>query len=139
MLSAIREEFGSGGNVILYEEGRAYGNDVGVNYSNTLGLEFTRSNLPEVLSLYQALGWFKLESVRQNKPEKSLTIRASACFECDGSKSDGPYSHFVRGHLGGAMTAILGEEMTCEETKCLAAGGQVCEFLISPAKRSREA
>jgi predicted hydrocarbon binding protein len=135
MLSAIRKEFGSGGNVILYEEGRAYGKDVGANYANRLGPGFVRSNIAEVLNLYQALGWFKLEGVRQNKREKSLTIRASGCFECEGSESNGPCSHFVRGHLGGAMTAIFGEEMTCEETRCVAAGGQVCEFLISPAKR----
>jgi predicted hydrocarbon binding protein len=134
MLSVIRKEFGSGGNVILYEEGRAYGKSVGADYLSRLGLKLVESNLPNVMNLYQALGWFKLERVRQNRREKSLTIRVSGCFECEGSKSAVPYSHFVRGHLSGAMTAIFGREMTCEETRCVAAGGQVCEFLIGPTK-----
>lgn len=135
MLSVIRKELGSGGNVILHEEGRAYGKGVGANYGNWLGLKFVRSHLPKVLNLYQALGWFKLEGARQNKREGSWTIRVSGCFECEGSKSNGPYSHFVRGHLSGTMTAIFGREMICEETKCVAAGDPVCEFLISPATK----
>lgn len=132
MLAAVRKEFGSGGDVIVYNEGRSYGKDVGAYYNNELGVEFVRSNLLSVLKLYQALGWFKIEEMERNQGGRSAVLRVSECFECEGKTSPKPYSHFVRGHLGGSLSAYLGEDLECEETKCIAVGSRFCEFSLKP-------
>lgn len=135
MLTAMRRQFGTGGNVMLYQEGLFYGKDEVADYIKRLGFGFARSNLKDVLMVYQALGWFKLEGVDQNEQDRTVTIRTSGSFECEGAKSLGPYSHFMRGCLSGGLTTILGEEMLCKETKCIAAGDQYCEFVLMPKAR----
>lgn len=132
MLAATRKRFGTGGESMVYEEGHGYGRDVWAYYVARLGAGFVRSNLQEVLKLYQAVGWFKLEGVDRNDRDRTVIIRTSGNFECEGAKSSDPYSNFVRGHLCGGFTAIMGEEMACEETECVAAGGQRCEFVLRP-------
>jgi predicted hydrocarbon binding protein len=132
MLSSVRKQFGSGGDVIIYEEGRAYGLDVWADYVRRLGAGFLRSNLQETMKIYQALGWFRLESVDQSLRDGSITIRTSDSFECEGVKSEGPHCQFVRGHLSGGLTTIMGEEVACKETKCIAAGDKYCEFVLRP-------
>jgi predicted hydrocarbon binding protein len=132
MLSSVRKEFGSGGDVIVYQEGRSYGSDVGAHYLKRLGSDFVRSNLFEVLQLYQALGWFKLEALDLNLSDHMVTVWTSGCFECEDRKSPKPYSHFVRGHLEGSVSAFLGERLECDEVKCIASGDQFCEFVLKP-------
>jgi predicted hydrocarbon binding protein len=132
MLAAVRKQFGSGGDVIVYEEGRSYGKDVASYYLDLLGKYFVRSNLPYVLKLYQALGWFRLDDAVQSKRDSTITISTGGCFECEGVTSPRPYSQFVRGHLGGAISVFLGEELRCEESKCTAKGDKSCEFLLKP-------
>jgi predicted hydrocarbon binding protein len=132
MLASVRKEFGSGGEVIIYEEGRVYGNDVAVDYAERLGADLIRSNFSDVLKLYTALGWFKLEGLDENRQNGTVTMQTSGCFECEGRKSQRPYSHFVRGHLGGFLSVLLGEELECEEVRCIAKGDRFCEFKFKP-------
>jgi predicted hydrocarbon binding protein len=132
MLAAVRKRFGTGGESIIHEEGQGYGRDAWTHYVTMLGSGFLRSNLQDVLKLYQALGWFKLEGVDWNDTDRSVTVRTRGNFECEGAKSSSPYSHFVRGHLAGGLTAIMGKEMACEETKCIAVGDEYCEFVLRP-------
>ncbi|MDV3244087.1 MAG: hypothetical protein LYZ66_02780 [Nitrososphaerales archaeon] len=130
MLDKMREKFGTGGEVIIYEEGFVNGKESLADFAARVGAGFMRSNLRDVLKMYQALGWFKLEGVDQSERDRTVTMRTSGSFECEGRKSTKPYSHFVRGQLCGALTAILGEEMECEEVKCIAMGDQRCEFVL---------
>ena len=139
MLASVRKKFGTGGDVIIYEEGRAYGHDVWADYSKRLGSEFLLSHLRETMDIYQALGWFKLEDVCQNPQDGSITVRTKENFECEGAMSRSPYSHFVRGHLSGGLTAITGEEVACEETRCIAVGDKCCEFILTPRPRANGA
>lgn len=132
MMETIRKEFGSGGNVIIYEEGKAYGKDVGAEYLQRLGGDFVASNLADVLKLYQALGWFRVEAVEADRSSGKVLLRTSENFECAGSESKVPLSHFVRGHIAGSLTTYMGKEMACEETSCIAAGDKYCEFSVTP-------
>jgi len=131
ILRRFREKFGSVGEAILYDEGYAYGKDVGEDYARRLGTGFARANLQEVLEMYETAGWFRLEGVERCERYGLITIRAGENFECEGAQSGGPYSQFVRGHLSGGLTAIMGRETACEETKCIAAGDQSCEFVLN--------
>lgn len=132
MLSKMREKFGTGGEVLLYEEGYNWGKETWEDFAGALRTGFARSNLDVILKLYQALGWFKLEGVEHDRQSHLVNVRTSSNFECEGEKSLRPHSDFVRGHLCGALTAILGEEMVCEETRCTAAGDRLCEFSLRP-------
>ena len=131
MLGTVNEQFGSGGNVILYEEGLSYGKDVGSEYLLNLGSDFVGSNLPEVLKLYQALGWFRLAKAKVDPESGTVIVQAEENFECNGADSRVPHSHFVRGHLEGMVTTWLGKPMECKETYCIAKGDKYCEFVIS--------
>lgn len=133
MFNRVREAFGSGGEVIIFEEGFAYGNESWKDLVESVGRDFARSHIKEMLMIYQAVGWFRLEGVELGK-EGTVTMRAAQNFECEGAKSTSPRSHFVRGHLAGSLTAIMGERMSCEETKCVAKGDPFCEFTLTPEK-----
>ena len=132
MLSTVNEQFGSGGNVILYEEGLSYGKETGSEYMAKLGADFIVPNITEVLKLYQALGWFKIGKAHFEAPEWTLTVQAEENFECMGVDSRVPHSHFVRGHLEGVVITWLGRPMECRETLCVAKGDKVCEFVVAP-------
>ena len=132
MLSAVNERFGSGGNVILYEEGVAYGREVGQDYLLKLGGDFVASNVDDVIMLYQALGWFRVEGVKIDPSTSSVVVSAAENFECAGAESRVPHSHFVRGHLAGVLTIMLGRPMECREGLCVAKGDKTCEFTLTP-------
>lgn len=137
MLGAVRTRYGSGGNFILYEEGRSYGKDIAGEYLVKLGADFVVSNIAEVLKLYQALGWFRVEGVKADVKGGNVTIRALDSFECVGGEARVPLSQFVRGHLEGALTTWLGREMECEEKHCIATGEKYCEFVLHPKGSSK--
>jgi predicted hydrocarbon binding protein len=135
MFEMIRKKFGTGGETIVFDQGFAYGKATWADVTVKFGPGFARSNLRLVLKLYQALGWLRLEGIEWDEGSRSVTIRTSGSSECEGRKSSAPYSQFVRGHLSGALTAILGKETTCKETRCIAAGDQLCEFVSTPKAR----
>ena len=131
ILRKLRERFGAEGERILYDEGHACGKEVGVDYTRRLGVGFARANLLDVFEMYETARWFRLEGVERFKRYGVVTVRTRESFECEGARSSRPYSQFLRGHLSGGLTAILGKEMACEETKCVAAGDENCEFVLS--------
>jgi predicted hydrocarbon binding protein len=131
MLRNVKAQFGSGGNVILYEEGRSYGKDVGGEYVLALGGDFLSRHTAEALKLYQALGWFRVAKVREDE-DGSLTVQAEDNFECSGRDTKAPNSHFVRGHIEGVITAWTGRPMECREVRCAATGDECCEFVLTP-------
>lgn len=132
MLANVMEEFGSGGSVILYEEGKSYGKEVASEYARTLGGEFISANLAEVLKLYQALGWFRVESAVVDPIREVITVQAAENFECEAPRAGPAHSHFVRGHLEGMISVWLGEELESKETECSASGAKFCEFEFRP-------
>lgn len=132
LFEEVRRVYGTGGEAILFEAAEAYGKSFFEERRRMLGSEFAFANLKEVLGTYQAAGWFRFEDVR--KEEGGVTLRVSDNFECGGRRSARPYSHFVRGHLCGALTALLGKPTKCEETRCVACGDKFCEFVLAPAR-----
>ena len=133
MFDRVRDAFGSGGEVIIFEEGFAYGSEGWKDLVESVGRDFARSHVEEMLMIYQAVGWFRMEGVEVGT-EGTVVVHVAENFECEGAKSAAPHSHFVRGHLAGSLTAIMGERMSCEETKCAAKGDPLCEFTLTPEK-----
>lgn len=135
MFDRVRETFGSGGDTIIFEEGFAYGNEGWKDLVKSVGRDFARSHVGEMLMIYQAVGWFRMEGAEFGK-EGSVVVRTAENFECERAKSAAPHSQFVRGHLAGSLTAIMGKRMSCEETRCISKGDPVCEFTLSPEKHA---
>lgn len=140
MFDSIRGTFGSGGEAILYQEGFAYGKESWDEFVGRLGRSFVRSHLKDVLMIYQAVGWFKLERVEHDEGSSRVALSTGGNFECEGAESREPHSHFVRGHLAGAMTAVMGRRMACRETRCVAKGDGGCAFVLDEetAKKKEE-
>jgi predicted hydrocarbon binding protein len=132
MIGTLNERFGTGGEVILYEEGLSYGKEVGGEYLMMLGSDFISSNMGEVMKVYQAKGWFRVEDVTMDAAKGRVVIAAGENFECAGVEARSPHSHYVRGHLEGLVTTWLGRPMECRETLCVASGDRFCEFTLTP-------
>jgi len=130
MFTMMRRQFGSGGEVILFEEGRKMGGDTGKVLRSALGPDFVSKHMDRVLSVWSAAGWgvLRLDSYDPVAPSVTLAIKDS--FECTGLKSDRPTSQLFRGHLEGAVSALLGSRLKCQETACVATGAEECLFVL---------
>lgn len=133
----IRELFGTAANAFLYYIGFETGKKL---YLRLIEL----TNGPQLEALIEALrivnvtmGWGIIKSVYVDKILKKAAVVVYENFECDlGKGSITPYSHFYRGILAGFFTEYFGEEMTAEETKCIAKGDNYCKFKIRKACKS---
>lgn len=135
MLQRTREKFGSGGDVIVYEQGNMAGRMTGKELLAALGKNFLLQQLDQVISMYQALGWGMARIMSYSQSPFSLAIRMWDSAECMGQKSDKPTGHFIRGHIVGNVEEMYGIEVKCAETSCLARGNPYCEFIVEEKKR----
>ncbi len=135
MLKRTREKFGSGGDVIIYEQGNMAGRMTGKELLSALGKDFLTQQLDQVVAMYQALGWGKAKILSFVHSPLALTIRMWDSAECMGQKSDKPTGHFIRGHIVGVVEEMFGIECKCAETSCLARGNPYCEFVLEEKKR----
>jgi predicted hydrocarbon binding protein len=135
MLQRTREKFGSGGDVIIYEQGNMAGRMTGKELLGALGKNFLTQQLDQVIAMYQALGWGKARILSFNQSPLTLVIRMWDSAECMGQKSEKPTGHFIRGHIVGVVEEMFGIECKCAETNCLARGNPCCEFVLEEKPR----
>ena len=131
MLDAIREAGGANGEKIVYEAGFQSGKSSWENVFSIFRPK-TKEGLSEILQLYSAVGWGRIELLDLSMNKKSAKIRMTDLFECAGLTYERGCSHYVRGHLAGAMSTFFGIDLKGVETKCLAKGDKYCEFELSP-------
>lgn len=134
MLQATRNRFGSGGDLIIYDQGVSAGRISGKELLAAMGKEKIGEHIDQVVGMYQSLGWGIAKLVKFNLSPLELNIRMFDSAECSGQKSAKPVSHFMRGHLAGVVDGIFGTEPRCTETNCLAVGDKYCEYKLE-AKR----
>jgi predicted hydrocarbon binding protein len=135
MLQRTREKFGSGGDVIIYEQGNMAGRMSGRELLAALGRDFLVKQIDQVVAMYQALGWGKAKILSFVQSPLSLVVRMWDSAECMGQKSEKATGHFIRGHIIGNMEEIFGVECKCAETSCLAKANPYCEFILEEKKR----
>lgn len=136
ILQRTREKFGSGGDVIIYEQGYTAGRISGRELLTALGRDFLANQIDQIIAMYQALGWGKAKVITFVHSPMTLVIRMWESAECMGQKSDKPTGHFIRGHIVGHVEEMFGIECKCVETSCLAKGNQYCEFVLEEKKRT---
>lgn len=132
MLDSIRSKFGSVGEAIIYEQGIELGKLGFSKIVNEMGREFALSHLRELIKIYNAIGFGKVELVYQDLEKQEFRIKIEENFECSGHSTTSPYSRFVRGNIMGAFLVLIGKELEIKETKCIAMNQDFCEFEVSP-------
>ena len=134
MFEAIRTILGSGGEVVLYQQGLRYGRDLSEYFMTRLGRDYLARNYDYGLAVLAATGW-GIPEVNGFKEEfPNVTVKLSSCLECDGIRSKQPVCSFMRGFLSGVFGTIAGHTVHCEESLCIAKGDSYCEFTLHSGK-----
>lgn len=127
MITAMGEQFGTGGSLISYQEGVALGSRWVAQLKSTVKGDL-RVFITEAVKLYGAVGIGRAEFVTADFDSLHFVLRMHHNIECEGKKSSKPNSQWIRGHLVGATVATLNVRLVCTETKCMSMGDTYCEF-----------
>jgi predicted hydrocarbon binding protein len=131
MLARISGLLGSGGETVLYEEGKAIGR---INTEETIriiGRKRVIANIAYLRKWLQALGWGEV-SATIKKDGTHFVIRD--CFECAQDRDYRTGCHFFRGYIVGSRGVQYGIDPLSKEVKCMMKGDKVCEFILSPRR-----
>jgi len=129
MFGRMAKLFGSGGEVMLYDEGLAMGESDGAGIRRSWRTEDISLQFPVLLKLFASFGWGSATSVPDPSPNLRR-IRMDDCFECSSRREGRVSCAFVRGFLTGSAGALLRREVACEETLCRLRGAEACEFVL---------
>ena len=121
--------FGTGGEVLLYEEGKALGRDNAQKSMEQLGEERVVASARYLGRALTAQGWGKVDSDAEPKPE-GVDVAVEDCFECSGGTKVRKGCDFMRGFLEGGVQVTRGVEGRVEETSCILRGDARCVFRI---------
>ena len=134
MFQAMIRTFGTGGSVLLFQEGMAIGKQSGSYWRTLLGEKFVRGNIGKLLGLYGLLGWGQVKG-RVGEEGRRYSAEVEDCMECSKGKGQGCY--FIRGHMVGVLSTFFGSDFQAEETKCRFRGDPRCEFHFESEKGRR--
>jgi predicted hydrocarbon binding protein len=133
MFDDIARFFGSGGDSLLYQEGRSVGIRNAELLTKLIGMERYRSRAGSLSRLLAALGWGVI-GVTGKQPEEPLTIVVEDCFECSQGRGIRRGCNFLRGYIAGAAGVGYEGNATAEELKCRLRGARLCEFRVAPSR-----
>ena len=115
----------------LYAMGHAMGRHVArvaAGRTKAVGAELLRASLG-YLSLK---GWGKHSITAFDPARPRLAVRSFATLLAKGAGQKAPADHVVAGALAGVFSAVTGVNGVGKETRCRAAGGPYCEFVVEP-------
>lgn len=128
MLDVVSKLLGSGGEVVLFQEGMAIGRANGEAFVRSLGAEKVRENIGYLSNNLAAQGWGRV--VAEASPDReTLRILIRDCFECSSNEGARTGCNFFRGYIVGNRSVTFRKEFAAEETKCRLRGDDACEFL----------
>lgn len=125
------ETFGSGGDLLLFRQGKAIATAGAKEFVKFMGPE-PATRVREAYHIFEALGYGEF-ILTQNETGTVTKITVEDCFECKKGSRVRPRCSFLRGLIVGSLTVILGEEPKCEEVRCRFAGNKFCEFRVDLA------
>lgn len=130
MVTRLREVFGKGAVVILYEMGVKCGERKVASMKIKYGLK-GREALEAIMLERMAKGWGIPEVVEFDSKRAKAVIQVRELFEClpFKGKAGEAKSSFFRGYLSGALSWILDKKMLVTEVKCIAKRDPICEFV----------
>ena len=128
MIKGIYDKLGDLASMFLFHLAFAGGMSLAKYLSEKLKLK-GKELLKEIIKIYQAGGWCKVELVEYDVELLNIVLRLYNCIECKIFKGSGkPSSHFIRGHLSGIVSELLKIKVKFIESKCIAKGDPYCEF-----------
>ena len=128
MLNVVVKLLGSGGEVVLFQEGMAIGRANGEAFVRSLGVEKVRENIGYLSDNLAAQGWGRV-AVEASPDRETLRILIRDCFECSSDEGARTSCNFFRGYIVGNGSVTFRKEFVVEETKCRLRGDDACEFL----------
>jgi len=131
----IRGVFGDGApaRVLLFEMGKAAGAAMMKGLVDRLGRSIVRDELQTIMGLYSSSGLGKMHLVSMDFDKETAEVRAYDNFECITFKlSKVPRGSFIRGHITGWFSQLLGSFVEVEERYCVAMGHPFCYFEVKP-------
>ena len=131
MLDSVKASEPGVGEEAIYLQGFSYGRAA---WGNLMAVHTpkTREGLAEMLKIYVATGWGKIELLEVDPARNLARIRMDEAFESVGLNTGKPECYFIAGHLAGALSGYFKTEVKAVETKCRSQGDTHCEFRISP-------
>jgi predicted hydrocarbon binding protein len=125
----IVNQFGSGGETILYNQGLDYAKARAAAYRKMMG-PHPENRVDELAALVGALGYGKSEAHFESSG-RELILTSRECFECSTPTKNGRTCSFLRGMAAGIFSALFNRELVSEETKCRQRGDELCEFTLT--------
>ncbi len=131
MLDAVKSAEPETGREAIYSQGYSYGKAA---WDNLFSIHHpsTKEGLIEMLKIYTATGWGKVELAEFNPSKNQIRLKMEEGFECTGLSTGKAECYFIAGHLAGAITAYFSRDMRAKETKCKSKGDSHCEFEVTP-------
>ena len=126
MFEEIAHTFGSGGEVILYLEGKKFAEARFKAYRDLFGQEMA-SRINELSHIFEALGYGE-SKIRLDETQGSVTIETHDCFECSAGTKSSRTCAFTKGIAVGIFEPLLRVPLEVEETRCRLQGNKYCEF-----------
>jgi len=132
MIEAVKTANHETGWAAIYDQGYAYGRTAWEDLLN-VHRPSTKEGLGEMLQLFNATGWARVEMEALDLTHTKARVRMSDGFECTDRSTGKVEGHFLAGVLAGIFAAYFGSEVRAEETKCLSKGDPHCIFEITPS------
>jgi predicted hydrocarbon binding protein len=132
MFDKVAKMLGSGGEALLYEEGRSLGQRNSENMVKLIGPERVRAQSQDLSHFLTALGWGEVETVPGSGSEVAR-VKIKDCFECKGELTSRKGCNFFRGYFVGTSEVALGKKLEAKEVSCILKHAPACEFVLSPA------
>jgi hypothetical protein len=87
-----------------------------------------------LIDISNIAGWGKSELVQFDESSLTGTFRTENALVGSSFKGQvsSPVDHIWRGLTAGGLTAVFGQDIDWIETKCIATGQPVCEFIFKP-------
>jgi predicted hydrocarbon binding protein len=125
---AVVREFGSGGETILFNQGKAYAQARWAGLGRAFGPD-PRTRLDDVAAMTGAVGWAIVE-IKHTPGSNILECVNHECFECSGLTKGGHGCPFLRGMAVGLVESVYRTKVTSQETRCRKNGYDSCDFVM---------
>ncbi len=130
MFDHVAKILGTGGEALLYEEGRSLSLLNAENMIKLVGLQRVKANSAELSPFLTAQGWGSPE-IEGSLGGGNLIVKLNGCFECSAKVTYRKGCNFMRGYFAGSMEAATGGTVDSKEVRCTLKGAPSCEFLVT--------
>ena len=130
MFDHVAKLLGSGGEALMYEEGRSLGHLNADIMIKLVGPERVKTKSSELGHFLTAQGWGSPE-IEGSPSEGIFAVKLHDCFECSAPVTHRKGCNFMRGYFAGGMETSMGGNADAKEVKCALKGAPSCEFVVT--------